>query len=226
MNRLFAAACKSMLMAVLMSSGFVAGCASAAREDATASTAPVVKPAAPVDGRMLGPEDAPVTIIEFTDLQCPFCGRFARQTWPELRARYVDTGKVRFVSRDFPLPFHPFAMTAAIAARCAERQGKYWEFREAVFSQQSRLGSDPYAQIATSLGLDAEALDACRRDPEVRRAVDADFALGESNGIEATPSFVIGRRVDGKFQGEILSGALPIEALSQRIDALLKETQH
>jgi protein-disulfide isomerase len=217
----------SILRLTLAGCGLAAGCASPPARSATdAATTQATQPGAPVDGRALGPADAPVTVIEFTDLQCPFCGRFARQTWPELRARYIDTGKVRFVSRDFPLPSHPYAMPAAIAARCAEQQGHYWEFREAVFRQQARLGSEPYAQIAASLGLDTAALEACRRDPEVRQAVESDFALGESNGIEATPSFAIGHRVDGKFQGEIVSGALSIEAFSQRIDALLQQSQH
>src|SRR6476469_6380197 len=154
----------------LMLCGLGLGCASTPREPATAAPPTATQAVPPVDGRTLGPADAPVTIIEFTDLQCPYCGRFSRETWPELRARYIDTGKVRFVSRDFPLPFHAFAMPAAIAARCAEQQGRYWEFREAVFRQQARLGGEPYAQIAASLGLDTAALEACRRDPEVRRA--------------------------------------------------------
>jgi protein-disulfide isomerase len=112
-------------------------------------------------------------------------------------------------------------MPAAIAARCAERQGKYWAFREAVFQRQRQLGSEPYPEIAAALGLDAAALETCRRESAVRDAVEADLALGQANGIEATPSFVIGRRVDGKFQGEIVSGALSIDAFAQRIDALL-----
>ena len=79
-------------------------------------------------------------IIEFTDLQCPYCARFARDTWPQLRERYIDTGKVRFATRDLPLPFHEFALPAAVASRCAGRQGKFWEYREALFRDQSLLG--------------------------------------------------------------------------------------
>jgi len=229
MNRLSSLSRAAVLLGILAACGIIAtACAEAPpRKDDADTAAPSATPARPVDGRVLGADDAPVMIIEFTDLQCPYCGRFARDTWPALRARYIDTGKVRFASRDFPLPFHPFAVPAAIAARCAERQGKYWEFREAVFQRQRQLGAEPYAEIANSLGLDAQALDACRRDPEVRTAVEADLSLGQANGIEATPSFVIGRRVDGKFEGEIVSGALPIDAFAQRIDALLdQQSQH
>jgi protein-disulfide isomerase len=205
------------------------GCASAPK-DGDGGTAPAtgpvsVAPAANADGRMLGAADAPVTVIEFTDLQCPYCARFARDTWPALRARYVDTGKVRFASRDFPLPFHRFAVPAAVAARCAERQGRYWEFREQVFKHQAELGSEPYSKLAQSVGLDGAQLDACRADPAVQAAVQADVALGESNGISGTPTFVIGRRVDGKFEGEMLTGAQSIDAFSARIDALLSASQ-
>jgi protein-disulfide isomerase len=189
----------------------------------TANQAPNAE--AETDGRMLGAADAPVTIIEFTDLQCPYCARFARTTFPQLRTLYIETGKVRFASRDFPLPFHPFALPAAIAARCAERQGKYWEFREAVFQRQGELAREPYDDIASSLGLDRAQLASCRKDPTVRERVEGDVALGQSTGIDGTPSFVIGRRVGDHFEADVVSGALPIEAFAAKIDALLQQPQ-
>jgi protein-disulfide isomerase len=177
------------------------------------------------DGRVLGSENAPVTIIEFTDLQCPYCARFARDTWPRVRKEYVDTGRVRFATRDLPLPFHAFAVPAAVAARCAGAQGKYWEYREAVFAVQSRLGSEPYAALATELGLDPARFASCRADPATLQSVKDDAALAAAQGITGTPSFVIGRVVDGEFTGEVVAGAASFEVFAARIDALLKAAQ-
>jgi protein-disulfide isomerase len=206
----------------------VSGCAG---QPAPAVAAPPAVPAAAGTGtadsdpRVLGAEDAPVTIIEFTDLQCPYCARFARETWPRLRTEYVDTGKVRFATRDLPLPFHAFALPAAVAARCAGAQGRYWEYRDALFAAQSRLGSEPYAGLAAQLGLDAAGFEACRADPATLEAVRADAALATANGITGTPSFVIGRVVDGEFAGELVSGAGSFEQFAARIDALLQAQQ-
>ncbi len=162
-------------------------------------------------------------IIEFTDLQCPYCARFANTTWPRLRQEYVETGKVRFATRDLPLPFHAFALPAAIAARCAGQQGKFWEYREALFRDQAQLATDPHAGLAQSLGLDAAQFADCRRDPAVAHSVQADVALARASNIQSTPTFVIGRIVDGSFNGEVLSGAQPFEAFQARIDSLLQQ---
>lgn len=162
-------------------------------------------------------------IIEFTDLQCPYCARFALTTWPRLRQQYVDTGKVRFATRDLPLPFHAFALPAAIAARCAGQQGKFWEYREALFRGQAQLATDPHAGLAQSLGLDSAQFAVCRQDPAVAHSVQADVALARASNIQSTPTFVIGRIVDGSFNGEMLSGALPFEEFQARIDSLLQQ---
>jgi protein-disulfide isomerase len=194
------------------------GCASV---PAATDSAPPAQPAGQQDSRVLGAENAPVTIIEFTDLQCPYCARFARETWPRLRQEYVDTGKVRFATRDLPLRFHAFAEPAAVAARCAGAQGKYWEYREALFAAQSRLGSEPYADLAEGLHLDATRFAACRADPATLQSVRDDAALAAAQGIAGTPTFVIGRVVDGEFRGQVVSGAESFEQFAARIDALL-----
>lgn len=191
----------------------VAGCA------ATSTTPAVRQATAPFN--VLGREDAPVAIIEFTDLQCPYCARFAAQTFPRLRREYIDSGRLRYASRDLPLPFHSFAMPAAVASRCAGEQGRFWEYREALFAAQDRLGREPYAEVAQSLGLDVARLDACRRDGRSSEAVRADLELARSYGITSTPTFVIGRVVDGEFQGEVISGAQPYEVFAGKIEALL-----
>ena len=199
----------SALVAVI---ALLAGCVSAPAEPPAATAAPFNE---------LGRGDAPVTIIEFTDLQCPYCARFATQTFPRLRSEYIEKGKLRYTSRDLPLPIHDFAMAAAVASRCAGEQGRFWEYREALFVAQEVLGTAPYARIARDLGLDVERLEACRSDDRQAAQVRADLALARSTGIGSTPSFVIGRVVDGQFQGELFSGAKPYEFFAAKIEELL-----
>ena len=191
----------------------LAGCA------VTPDREPPVSPPAPFN--VLGPADAPLTIIEFTDLQCPYCARYARETFPRLRREYVDTGKLRYTSRDLPLPMHAQALPAAVASRCAGEQGRYWEYREALFAAQGTLRSEPYARLAGELGLDVARLEACRRDPLQAAAVGADLELARGSGIRSTPTFVIGREVNGRFEGQQVSGAVSFEVLAAKIDELL-----
>jgi protein-disulfide isomerase len=169
----------------------------------------------------LGRLNAPVTIVEFTDLQCPYCARFSEQTLPALRKDFIDTGKVRLVSRDLPLGFHQYAIPAAVAARCAGEQGKYWEFREQIFQRQKELAGEPYDAIAATLGLDTGKFTSCRQDPARVKTADTDRAAANALGITGTPTFLIGRSTRGAFVGEKLSGAQPLAAFEQRINALL-----
>lgn len=202
--------------ALAATAALLAGCASTPAEPTTDTTA-----TPPAQFNVIGREDAPVTIIEFTDLQCPYCARFARQTFPQLKRDYVDTGKLRYTSRDLPLPFHEFALPAAVASRCAGEQGRFWEYREALFESQAVLGSKPYGRIAESLGLDAARLEACRSDGRQEANVRAELALAAQHGIHSTPTFVIGRVVNGEFQGEVVPGAQPYEFFKAKLDALL-----
>jgi protein-disulfide isomerase len=197
----------------------LAGCAATPAAPVADTTAAAQAAAFNVIGR----DDAPVTIIEFTDLQCPYCARYASQTFPRLKREYVDTGKLRYTSRDLPLPFHSFALPAAVASRCAGEQGRFWEYREALFASQSLLGTEPYGRIAGQLGLDVERLEACRSDGGQESSVRADLAMAAQHGIRSTPTFVIGRVVDGEFQGEVVSGAQPYEFFKAKLDALLAE---
>ena len=190
----------------------LAGCA--------APQPPAAAPAAPFNE--LGRADAPVTIVEFSDLQCPHCTRHAAQVLPELRRHYVDTGKLRYVARDLPLPMHAQAFQAAVVARCAGEQGRFWEFREALSMARMRLGEETYATLAGEFGLDAARLEACRRDGAQAAAVRADMAAAGRLGIRSTPTFVIGRTVEGELQGEIVTGSKDYATFARRIDALLE----
>jgi len=225
MQRHLSSTFRALLVPVLVALASAAGCASNTRAPEAPAAPPATTSVSQVDQRILGSADAQVMIIEFTDLQCPYCARFARDTWPLLRERYVDTGKVRLATRDLPLPFHAFALPAAVAARCAGQQGKFWEYREALFRDQSLLGHQRYAELAGTLGLDTRRFESCRADPAMLEAVRADAALAASSGIASTPSFVIGRVVDGEFEGEVMSGAQPFEVFQQRLDSLLQQPQ-
>jgi protein-disulfide isomerase len=216
---------QALLLGSLVVLASAAGCASSAPPSASPATPPATTGSSPADERILGSAAAQVMVIEFTDLQCPYCARFARDTWPLLRARYVDTGRIRFATRDLPLPFHEFAVPAAVAARCAGQQGKFWEYREALFRDPSTLGQARYAALADTFGLDTVRFEACRADRAVLDSVRADAALAASSGIASTPSFVIGRVVNGQFEGEVLAGAQPFEVFQQRLDSLLQQLQ-
>ncbi len=195
----------------------IAACAS---EPASAPPAPPL--AAPFNE--LGRADAPVTITEFSDLQCRFCARYESQTFPLIRRDYIDTGKVRYVVHDLPLAYHHHAVPAAIAARCAGEQGHYWEYREALFREQYRLSQEPYAELAAGMGLDAKRFADCRADPGKAAAIRADVNLAASSGLGSTPSFVINRSGAGRETAAIIVGAKPYDVFKSKIDALLAPT--
>jgi len=165
------------------------------------------------DDPVLGKANAPVTIVSFEDYQCPFCKRAFEQTFPQLKKEYIDTGKVKYVYRDFPLSFHPNAEPAAEAAECADEQGKFWEYHDAVFQNQDRLGKELYLELAGKLGLDANKFTQCIESGKYKQEVGDDFNYGSSIGVSGTPTFFI--------NGVKLVGAQPYEAFKQLIDAEL-----
>ena len=172
--------------------------------------------------RRLGRADAPVVIVEFSDLQCPYCRRFDQQTLPWLKREYLDTGKARFESRDYPLDFHAQAVAASLLAHCAAREGKYWELREAVFKVQQSLSLDGLDQAAAAVGLDAAKQAACAKDEAaIRQAIEAEKTLGQSVGVQGTPSFLVGRVVNGKVEGTVIVGAGLPETFRKRLEPLL-----
>jgi protein-disulfide isomerase len=156
----------------------------------------------------IGPEDAPVTIVEFSDYQCPYCKVWYDQTYDQLMANYP--GKIRFVYRDLPLPMHSEAIPAAEAADCAGEQGAYWKYHDALFSGQYTLGRTAYEQYAADLGLDTTAFTACLDDHRYQAEIKANAADAARLGLTGTPSFVI--------NGRILIGALPFEDFKAIID--------
>ncbi len=170
---------------------------------------------------VLGSADAPVTMVEFTDYQCPYCRRFHEQSWPEIKRNYIDTGKVRFIVRDLPLDFHDQALPSAVAARCAGEQGKYWPMYEALLSQTEPLNKDSARRLAVASGVDLPTFDSCMHNPGIRRAIENDIAEAQRIGVTGTPGFVIAQRREGQLEGVLMLGAQPSAAFSGRIDALL-----
>jgi protein-disulfide isomerase len=149
-----------------------------------------------IDGRgpSLGRASAPITIVEFSDYQCPYCGQFFRETLPLLVAEYVNTGRVRFVYHDFPLSsLHPSALKAAEAARCAGDQHRYWEYHDALFHDQSSLQGTKLVQRALSLKLDTGAFKRCLNSGQYSDAIKQSVVEGEQAGVDGTPMFFIGK---------------------------------
>ena len=169
---------------------------------------------------MLGSKDAPITMVEFTDYQCPFCQRFHVTTFAELKKNYIDTGKVRFYSRDLPLDMHSNAMRAAQAARCAGDQGKFWQLRDVMGANPNKLDMESIVTFATDMKLDAAALKACVEGDKYKSAVQKDLAEAMAIGATGTPSFIIGKSTAEGVDGEMVVGALPFAAFDQKLKSL------
>lgn len=153
-----------------------------------------------------GPANAPVQIVEFSDFQCPFCQR-AVPTVKKLQAAYGD--RIHLVYKDFPLPNHPQAFPAAVAANCARAQGKFWEYHDRLFANQQALGPEDLKRHAAELGLDAAKFASCVEDGRMQRLVQADMDESKRYGVSSTPTFFI--------NGRLVSGAQPYEVFDRII---------
>jgi protein-disulfide isomerase len=161
------------------------------------------------DDPSIGPENAAITIIEFSDYQCPYCKKWHDEVLDRLLANYP--GQLRFVYRDFPLiSIHPGASPAAMAANCAGEQGSYWPFHEALFSMKYDLTTESFQQYAVELGLDTQAFAKCLADQTYESEVMADYNYAANLGISSTPTFFI--------NGIPIVGAQPYDVFRQIID--------
>jgi protein-disulfide isomerase len=171
----------------------------------------------------LGRSDAPLTMLEFTDYQCPFCRRFQAETWPLLKKNYIDTGKLRFIVRDLPLQFHSAARPAAEAAHCAAEQGKFWEMHHALLSGDDPLANGGIERRAKALGLDTARLQTCMKANRYESAIARNIAAADALNIHGTPSFVIGRLANGGLEGQLVDGAQPYDEFDAALKQLLAE---
>jgi protein-disulfide isomerase len=157
---------------------------------------------------VLGPADAPVTIVEFSDFECPFCSRFARETAPVLRRQYGD--RIRWIFVNYPLQsIHPNAYEAALAAECATEQERFWPYYDALFSGRYELSSDGYAAAAKEVGVDEERFDACYSNADHAEEVALDIKEGGKFYILGTPTFYLnGRRMEGAQRPEAFAAVI------------------
>lgn len=167
-----------------------------------------------------GNPDAKVTIVEFSDFQCPYCRAFFEGAYTQIKQQYIDTGKVRLVFRDYPLSFHPAAKPAALAAGCAQDQGKFWEYHDRMFIEQGKqgtgtitFGATELKSWASQLGMNMTTFNNCLDSSKYAAAVEADTKAGAAAGVSGTPSFFI--------NGELLVGAQPFATFKAAIDKAL-----
>ena len=164
-----------------------------------------------------GAKNATVVLYEFSDFQCPYCGRF-HPTMKQLMADPAYKGKILWVYRHYPLSFHPNALPAANAAECASEQGKFWEYADQLFANQDKENDAYYGQLANTLGLNRSKFDACYSAKKYNSRITADQADGTAAGVTGTPGTIIVAK-DGSTS--LVPGAVPIDQLKAMVDAAL-----
>ncbi|MFQ5496458.1 MAG: thioredoxin domain-containing protein [Nitrosopumilus sp.] len=187
--------------------------------------APPIKISADNDP-VIGNEDAPITIIEFSDFQCPFCARFHTQTLPLILEEYIEQGKVKLVFRDFPIQsIHPNALPASVAAECANEQGKFKEMHDVLFDNQNEWNKQEtvnalslFSEYANEIQLDQETFDSCLTNGKYIEEIRKDLEDGRNYGVSGTPGFFIGNEKIGFVE---LKGAQPFDSFKKVIDAQL-----
>ncbi len=172
---------------------------------------------------VLGSSDAPLTLVAYTDYQCPFCARFEADTFPEIKKKYIASGKLRFILRDLPLSSHLLARKAAQAVRCAGEQGKYWEMSETVFQNRKMLDAGSLAGYARQLSLDGATFEQCMADDKHLKAIDNEVAEAHALGIHKTPTFVLGKVAGDSVQGKMIVGAQPLAVFEAGIKEMLEK---
>ena len=174
----------------------------------------------------MGSSTAPITIVEFSDFECPYCKRFHEGTFKQLKKTYIDKGLVRFIHKDLPLPFHSNALLAATTARCAQEEGEYWNAYDALYSQQDCLSCKGPTAIVEKTGVSRKTLEQCSKSEEIRKTININISEAELNGIRATPTFVIGPTQKKAHRGEVTEGAVSWELLKYKIDKHLANNRN
>ena len=180
------------------------------------------------DDPIRGEPNAPITIVEFSDFQCPFCARFHSNTWPQLEQNYISTGKVNFVYRDFPIQsIHPNAIPAALASECADEQGKFWEYHDKLFENQRgwqgldfQTGVSTFKEYAQELDLNMEEFNSCLDSEKYAQEINKDYQDGREYGVTGTPGFFIGNEKIGFTK---ITGAQPYSVFQRLIDGQLEQ---
>jgi len=177
------------------------------------------------DGRIRGRVDAPVTLIEYSDFTCGYCLKFFRDTWPKLQAKYIETGKLRFVYRDYPRADRGVGVEAAVAARCAGAQGRYWAMHDRLFGEGGRLDSAAFRGYAKSIGLDQVVFAQCVDERRYLESIFQDRQEANRWGFHGTPGFILMHTVGGATEQEpavAIPGAFPFDDFAEEIERLLR----
>ncbi|MEQ1794482.1 MAG: thioredoxin domain-containing protein [Nitrospira sp.] len=181
------------------------------------------------DNRMRGQANAPVTLIEYSDFTCGYCLKFFRETWPRIQARYVDTGKVKFLYRDYPRADQGTGLDAAMAARCAGAQGKYWPMHDRLFAEGGRIDQAVILRHAGAVGLAQPAFERCLKEKAHVASIFEDREEANRWGFHGTPGFILMRTASGPTEKEpaiAIPGAFPFEMFAEEIDRLLASAPH
>jgi len=195
--------------------------AGAARSQGSGSKSDVVRLKLEPGELALGRSDAPLTMVEFTDYQCPYCRRFQAEVWPQLKRDYIDTGKLRYLARDLPLVFHSSAALAAEAAHCAGEQGRFWEMHAALLAGEMDFASGGIERRARALKLDMTGFGECVARRKYAELIAAHAREADAAGIDGTPGFIVGRASGAVLDGLRVEGALPYEEFAGLLNELL-----
>lgn len=172
----------------------------------------------------MGREDAPLTLVEFNDYQCPFCKRFYDESFAALKKEFIDSGLVKFVVRDFPLSAHPDAALAAEASRCAGDQGKYWELHSLLMNHKGKIGAPSFIEYGEKIQLKLLEFESCLQGHKHKAEVQEAALQAQALTVSGTPSFVLAKTKKDEIVGEILTGALPFGVLEAAIKKELESS--
>ena len=195
---------------------------------ALAATGPAQAASPTDDGRMRGKADAPLTLIEYSDFTCGYCLKFFKETLPKLQAAYIDTGKVKFVYRDYPRADRGVGVEAAVAARCAGAQGRYWAMHDRLFGEGSKLDSASFKNAAKALGLDQAEFAKCFDERRHLESIFQDRREANGWGFHGTPGFILMQTVGGPTEQNpaiAIPGAFPFESFAEEIDRMLSKVR-
>jgi protein-disulfide isomerase len=176
------------------------------------------------DGRVRGRADAPITLIEYSDFTCGYCVKFFKETLPQLQAKYIDAGKIKFVYRDYPRADRGVGVEAAVAARCAGAQGQYWAMHDQLFGAGGRLDSSAFKGFAKSVGLDPVAFQKCFDERRHLESIFQDRQEANRWGFHGTPGFILMQTAAGPTEKDpaiAIPGAFPFDAFAEEIDRML-----
>lgn len=172
------------------------------------------------DENWLGKKDAPLTMVEFVDYQCGFCRQFEVTTFTEIRKKYIDTGKLRFISLNMPLNIHADAMQASEAVLCAGDQGQFWSMRKELFSNANNLSENDILGYAERLQIDVSLFRSCLKNRKHKSEIQRHLQDAESLKVTGTPTFLVGKTTPEGVEGDVLVGAQPLSVFDEKLKHL------